>query len=321
MVQDTERRFNALANRMKPKLKKAFIDAVRDIANTSRFNDLVRALERGDIELVVRLLGIEQEFYKPFENLLVDVFSEGGKYAVESLPKNDPATGDRFVIRFGIQDPVAQEWLRQKSSRLIVEITESQREAVREVAARGMSRGDNPQKTAIDIVGRYDRATGRRSGGIVGLTSRDALAVDRLRSRLLEEGKTASQAEKAAARYASKLLRLRGERIARTETIAALNAGRMDAMRQAVQSGKLDAQSITKIWIATKDGRTRDAHLLLNGKEARFNEPFQSPLTGSLMDYPGDNARGARGEDIINCRCSFRFKVDYIGAQRRREGL
>ena len=311
MARDTELRFNALLNQLKPKVRQSFIDAVRDIASTARFNDLVRALERGNVDEAMRILNISNEFYKPLENALVDVFMSGGNYAVDSLPQRNPETGAQIIVRFGVQSESAQEWLRRQSSRLIVEITESQRAAARHILTDGLSRGDNPRKTAIELVGKFDPSTGRRTGGTIGLTSREAAAVQKRRLDLINDGKTATQADKLAGRYASKLLKLRGERIARTETMAALNAGRMEAMRQAISAGQIRADAVTKIWMSARDARTRDAHRMLDGSVADLDKPFQSPLTGSFMAYPGDTSYGARGEDVINCRCTFRFKTDY----------
>lgn len=315
-MRDTPARFNALVNRLKPKLRKAFWNAVNDIAQTSDFTALVRALERGDVDEALRALRIDDALYRPLENALVEIYRDGGGYAVDGLPKINPATGQQLIIRFGIQSPRAQRWLADESSRLIADITESQRQAARETMVGGLSEGRSPRSTALDLVGRYNPATRQRTGGTVGLGSRETRAVENYRARLREEGRAEDQVERMTRRYSSKLLRLRGERIARTETIAALNAGRMEAMRQAIDDGEIKADAVTKVWKATKDGRTRDAHAILDGREAGFDEPFQS-ITGALLGYPGDTSLGASGRDVIQCRCTFQMRVDY-GANLRR---
>lgn len=309
-MRDTPARFNALVNRLKPKIRKAFLKAVNDISNAADLELIIRSLERGDVDSALQALRIGPEFYRPLENALVELYGEGGGYAVESLPQANPETGQRLIIRFGIQNPRAQRWLADESSRLIADITESQRQAARETMVGGLSEGRNPRSTALDLVGRYNPATRQRTGGTVGLGSRETRAVENYRTRLREEGRAEDQVERMTRRYSSKLLRLRGERIARTETIAALNAGRMEAMRQAIDDGEIRADAVTKVWKATKDTRTRDAHAILDGRKAGFDEPFQS-ITGALLGYPGDTSLGASGRDVIQCRCTMSFRVDY----------
>ncbi|MBV6657197.1 MAG: head morphogenesis protein [Devosiaceae bacterium] len=309
-MRDTHVRFNALLNRLRPKLRTAFLAAVQDIANSTDLAQLVTALERGDVDGALRVLQIGPEFYRPLENALVEVYGSGGNYAVESLPKRNPETGQRLVIRFGLQNPRAQRWLSEESSRLITEIVQSQRAAARETLRAGLARGRAPRATALDLVGRVSKTTRRRTGGTIGLTERDAQTVLRYRSQLEAEGRPADQVDRMVTKRENRLLRQRGERIARTETMAALNAGRMEAMRQAVDDGKLRADAITKRWRATKDSRVRDAHVLLDGQSVGFDEPFRS-ITGALLQHPGDTSMGASGRDIINCRCTFRFVVNY----------
>ena len=298
---------------MKPSLRKAFLNAINDITQAADFDMLVRALENGDVDGAVRALRIGPEFYRPLENAIVDVYVKGGDYAVDTLPSTNPITDTQMVIRFGIQSLRAQNWLREQSSRLIAEITESQREAVRERLASGLSEGRNPRSVALDVVGRYNPKTKVRSGGVVGLGSRDAKAVDNYRRKLLEEGRDGDQVDRMAKRYASKLLRLRGERIARTETIAALNAGRFEAMEQAIEDGEIAEDAIKKEWSTSRDGRERKSHSVLHRSKVRFREAFQT-INGSMLNFPGDRSLGALAKDLINCRCTFKFIVDWTKA-------
>lgn len=202
-----------------------------------------------------------------------------------------------------------------------------------------MQAGDNPRATALQIVGRINRATGRREGGILGLTSGQARYVanartelsdpagmadylkrglrdkryDRLVMRAIRDGKPLSQADvdRIAGRYADRLLKFRGDVIARTETIASTHAAQREAMQQLIDTGRVNANQVRKVWKATGDGRTRDSHLMLHGESVRFDEPFRSPATGALMMHPGDTSMGAKGEDTIQCRCWMENRIDY----------
>lgn len=88
-------------------------------------------------------------------------------------------------------------------------------------------------------------------------------------------------------------------RNARTATTGAENAGRLDSMNRAIGLGV----RLKKMWLATRDQRTRDSHVLLDGELREVDEKFSN---GCM--YPGD-PHGAPGE-VYNCRCAMRSKVD-----------
>lgn len=219
---------------------------------------------------------------------------------------------------------------------------------MRLVLDAGMTEGRNPRATALDIVGRLNRATGMREGGILGLNAAQTDAVIRARAELLSgdpamlrnylararrdkrfdrlvmkairEGRPMGRADVDAitGRYKDRLLQLRGETIARTETLASLNAGKEEGIRQLIDSGKVQRSAVKKVWRATGDDRTRDSHMALNGEEVGIDTAFTSPLTGAQMMYPHDTSRGAPASETIGCRCFYEIKVDYFAPFRGR---
>jgi len=87
--------------------------------------------------------------------------------------------------------------------------------------------------------------------------------------------------------------------VARTETLAAVNAG-------VYRSAQLEAQergdpAPFKQWIATADPRTRDTHREADKQRTLLSEPFRVGAASLL--FPGDPT-GPAGE-VINCRCSM----------------
>jgi Phage Mu protein F like protein len=217
---------------------------------------------------------------------------------------------------------------------------------VRAALDAGMAEGRNPRATALDIAGRLNRATGRREGGILGLNSGQTDAVIRARAELLSgdptqprnyltrarrdkrfdrlvmqairDGKPVAKADvdRITGRYKDRLLQLRGETIARTETLASLNAGKQEGIRQLIDSGKVPASAVKKRWRATGDDRTRDSHLALNDVEVGLDEVFVSPLTGAQMLHPHDTSRGAPASETIGCRCFMEIRIDYFAQFR-----
>ncbi len=97
----------------------------------------------------------------------------------------------------------------------------------------------------------------------------------------------------------------RAERVARTETAAAMNAG--------ARHGMLVAGVVRQKWIAIQDGRGRHGHV--DGMVVDIGKPFVFerfrvekgvPVgTGIFVEllHPGDPT--AEAEDIINCRCTI----------------
>lgn len=87
-------------------------------------------------------------------------------------------------------------------------------------------------------------------------------------------------------------------RTARTAVTGAQNAGRMDSYAAAQKMGV----NVRKRWVATKDGRTRHAHGMVDGQTIEWDKPFN--VDGYDMMYPGD--MGAPGYLVYNCRCTMR---------------
>lgn len=91
----------------------------------------------------------------------------------------------------------------------------------------------------------------------------------------------------------------RARTVARTETIAAVNAG-------VFRSAQLEAEdrgdpAPFKQWIATDDQRTRPTHDAADKQRTLLSEPFR--VGGASLAFPGD-PRGPAAE-VINCRCTM----------------
>lgn len=87
-------------------------------------------------------------------------------------------------------------------------------------------------------------------------------------------------------------------RNARTAVTGAQNAGRQESYNRAKEMGL----PLRKRWIATKDGRTRHEHALLDGQTVPLDKPFQ--IDGHKLMFPGDPTGLARL--VWNCRCTMR---------------
>jgi hypothetical protein len=104
--------------------------------------------------------------------------------------------------------------------------------------------------------------------------------------------------------------------IARTETIGALNAGRLESFRAV---GQIEDIPLEKFWLATDDTRTRPDHVLAEGQRVPVGSPFI--VGGAELQFPGDPTGPAN--QTIQCRCTMLLvepdeNVDLSNRQFRR---
>jgi Phage Mu protein F like protein len=87
--------------------------------------------------------------------------------------------------------------------------------------------------------------------------------------------------------------------VARTESLAAVNAGAYaGALRDAERRGD---PAPFKVWLSTMDPRTRPTHREADGQRTLLSSPFI--VGGAQLQFPGD-PRGP-AQEVINCRCTL----------------
>lgn len=336
-------KIDRLAEHWTPSLRDAFLSSIADITDTVVLSDFIDAIVAGDPERAIRVLGLDDTAMRALSSGVEDAFEAGAMTTMSDFPASviGSAGGTRAIFRFDVRNSRAEAWLRDHSSSLVTRIMDEQRTLVRVALNSGLKAGTNPRVTALDIVGRMDPVLGQRVGGIIGLSGPQSTAISNMRrelasgdpdqmsnyfnrerrdkrfdgtvQRAIDNGTAVDNTtiSKLAGRYSDNLLDLRGETIARTETISALNQAQDETFQQAVENGSIQQSAVQREWDATHDGRTREAHAEMDGQKRGLNDPFLSP-TGAQMMYPGDASLGAEGEDIINCRCRVKFNVDYF---------
>lgn len=182
-------------------------------------------------------------------------------------------------------NPLSVKWAEDKSSELVVAISDSSRLAIRQTVARALEQGLRADAMTDNIK------------QAVGLLEREEAAVERRRLLLLEQGFSEAKAKVGADKYAEELLTKRAMRIARTETIAAQNRGLLDKWKLADEAGELPA--VERVWVAPpiSDNPNRPCPICieLDGKTAKLNEPFESAVLGGTVDMPPSHP---------NCRCT-----------------
>jgi SPP1 gp7 family putative phage head morphogenesis protein len=86
----------------------------------------------------------------------------------------------------------------------------------------------------------------------------------------------------------------RAERIARTETTAALNLGYEESLRAVGVKRKM--------WVTAHDERVRESHQQMEGEIVDLDDYFVLP-SGTRLRFPCDPE--GQPDEVINCRCTI----------------
>lgn len=229
---------------------------------------------------------------------------------------------NKASISTGFGPPSADvlEEMLQNTLDNIEQLTQDEQDQVLEILSNAVSTGQSPIKTARELA------------DVIGLTDYQQGIVDSYRS-LLED--TSSQAltralrdrrfdgtlqnaidqndvldqdqiDSMVERYRERLLDMRAETIARTESLKVTEQVRADSMADVADQAGIDTGLIVKQWSATNDNRTRDTHAALDGQARLMDDPFDSE-SGAQLDHPGDGS--APPEEVINCRCTTAYHI------------
>ncbi len=320
-----------------PQIRAAFLAAVQDVVDNVILKQVIDAIQSGDVEAAFRALGFSDAAMRPLTAAIEHAFEQGGIMMGRTFPKFLNTPGARVVFRFDIRNSRAEAWLRDHSSSLVTHIADETRLNVRNVLTVGMQDGRNPRNVALDIIGRIDPATGKRAGGIVGLSNNQEFWVRSARRKLVDldngyfklelrdkrfdptvarairddKPLDADTLDKLVMRYKDNALKHRGDMIARTEAIHSLNRSEWEATKQAVEMGAVKESAVQREWDDVGDTRVRWSHKRMNKQTVGLDEPFVSP-SGAKMMHPGDTSLGAPGAEVIACRCRVRSKIDWL---------
>jgi hypothetical protein len=331
----TKETIASLLDEWEPKIRQAFLSSVDEIRSKAEIGRIADMLERGDIHAALRAVHLDPAAFKDLDGAISGSFNAGGSATAGNLPILRDAGGGLVIVRFDGRNIEAENILRTQSSNLVTNIIEDQRTMLRNTLTSGMEAGSNPRTVALDIVGRYNRLTGQREGGFIGLTAaqqqtvaklsagllsgdeqalRDYLTLarrdkrfDRAVLKALEEGKPLDKPtiDRIVSRYKDGLLKLRGETIGRTEALSSLHNAQNEAIRQAILSGAVKPEQVRRIWRSAADDRVRESHRFMNGQSVGLYERFPNGLL-----YPGEP--GAPASEVINCRCNLDIRIDFL---------
>lgn len=300
-----------VADRLEPRVRKAFLDAVATAGSAITLKDLAEAVQSGDMSKIIALLngafaGALQGVgltagVASLRDAVQATFAAAAQAAIKDLPARVSTS-----LSFNLIDQRAVDWLNRYTFDQVQQITADMRQTIQQTVLRAFREGGHP----------YEQA--RTIRGAIGLTARQEMAVANYR-RALEEGRLSETLERAlrdgrydrgvlsairngrtldqeridrmVQRYRERYLQYRAQTIARTESIRAANQGRMESWRQAREQGLIgdDAQ---REWIVSGDERTCAVCNDLDGETRGLDEEFAPGIMQPPDPHP-------------DCRCSL----------------
>jgi len=326
---------------MEPNVRRAFQASIDNLTSELKLSEVTKALRGEDVEAALRALHIDAAAFTPYRTAITAAYNGGGDIAAKKIPKLPDSQGNLVVVRFDVSNRRAERQLADIAGNRITLVTQDTIQAARAIVLDGYSKGMGPASIALDLAGRVDVRTGRRMGGVLGMSEPQAKAALNLRNRLLsgdpsemrkvlgmelrdkrfdasivaaiKAGKKLSIADvnRMYGRYVDASILLRSNNVARTETGRAVHAAAHEAFRQGIDKTNYSDVDISRTWRATRDKRTRHSHEEMDGQTVYgLNSPFMTP-SGQKLLHPLDPSLGAGPEEIINCRCDEEIDIDF----------
>lgn len=290
MTKDNTIALHRLADRLRPTLRRQFLAVIEYLRGQAVLDDLEVAAARGATNAVVAVIPWETlpDAFTPIKATLRSALQASGELAARDL-----STTLQIDLRFDLSSPTAVEAAEQQAAALISGVTETTRQAIRQLVMRQLADGVDPRALAREI-----QAT-------IGLTPQQEAAVARLQTRLAEQGVSEADSGRQVARYREVLLERRAEVIAQHELMTAANAGHQEAWNQAVAAGNLNPTQWYKIWTVTDDDKLCPICAAVPKADANQQVPVAGAFTtsdGQLLAYPPAH---------VGCRCvvSIRLKI------------
>ncbi|PCI03450.1 MAG: head morphogenesis protein [Hyphomicrobiales bacterium] len=330
-----------LIDALEPSVAKAFRESIDDIRDKIVLIQVVKALEKRDIDAALKALNIENAAFKPLSKAIAEAFDAGGSLTAKTMKKLKDRSGAEVVLRFDVENPRANKLIKEHSGKLITQITEDALESSRFVISEGYKAGKGPKSIALDLAGRKDRVSGKRVGGKIGLSEPQTKHVANMRSRLssgtpsemrkvlgiklrykrfdrtllkhIEAGTKLSDADvnRMVGRYSDNAIMHRSKMIARTETGTAVMESKYESFNQGLDKTGYTEDAVTRVWRTAGGPDVRHTHAAMDGQTVKgMKTPFVSP-SGARLLYPFDTSLGAGPSETVSCKCDMEINIDF----------
>jgi len=312
-----EKQFRRILNRQERRIRRVFTLALEEYKDNLNLSQIIRSLEAGNIpQALVEVETVARTVTSASQQAFIST--------AQAITASIPTT----QIAFNVVNDQAVSVLRTNDLRFVRNFTEQQIAATRLALTEGVREGLGPRALARsfrDSIGLTEKGEAsvrnyrrllQRIGqdDIPKKIQRESLSralrdrrSDSLLRRLVREEKslTAAEIDRMVGLYRDRAIKHRALTIARTEALSSVHQGQENAIREAIQNGKLNHETLVSEWLTRVDGREREWHEALNGVMVPYGTAFENEK--GLIMHPGD--RSASAENIINCRCVRTIRI------------
>ncbi len=183
-------------------------------------------------------------------------------------------------------NPAIGQFIRLKALSRVVDMSNKEKERIREILTEGLESGANPSSMVDEIA------------DTVGLTAKQTARVSRKIQAAIEAGMSRDGARALRQQTADRTRLQRARAIARTESNEALVTGIQETWRQAAEQG-LTPPETKKQWLAMpfEPGRSSEICQDLDGQTVGLNDTFSTTA--------GAGFTGAGPPAHVNCRSTL----------------
>lgn len=264
-----------IADRYALRMRRLFLTAIA--SSSQRLRGLAAQWAKGPAHIfdAIPWRLIELDWLQGFSTALLDTLwaAASAQTRALSVEKQREPIG---TLGFSLDktNPRALRWAEEHAAELVVDLSESSKQAVRQLIVDMYAQGISPDEAV------------RRLRQHLGLDARSSQALENFRQRFERENAQRTVDRKPLIprerisdqvdRYAARLLRHRAELIVRTESIRASAQGQQELWNQATEQGFLRPAETRRAWILTPDERLCPIcePMASNDKLVGLDQPF-----------------------------------------------
>ena len=265
-----------LSEQLEGDFRREFFDEIATYANNSAIKKLLNDIDSGKFTATSSVsVALEKVVFAS------DRLDAIARKAMGKSARISAKTTTGFELKFNVINPEVVATARTMSINLSTTLNKATRETLRKIIQDAVEGNLTTLQAA------------RKIRNHVGLIPAHSDAVDRYYDTLIQSGMKSKLAQKQADAYAQRLLKYRGETIARTEIARAVGEGQTAMWKQMVQEGYLPVDA-KRVWITALDERTCKICEPMNGVETDIYGSWNTP--NGFVQYPQDTHP--------NCRCT-----------------
>ncbi len=325
-IQSPDDEARAQAERAEGRVAEAIRSALRAVRDAVTVEAIRQALSVSFYRAIFLLpdrAALEADLKLAFDDL-AELHDQAARAAADDITAALREIGSLETVAYDRLDPGAVAALQGYRDELIADLTGTMQDAIAQVLTSGVTAGVPQEQLAQDIartvgltpqqaqaVANYRRAILAGDASALDRTLRDRRYDATLQRAIAGEYVEPERVSAMVRRYAHRMLDFRAQTIARTETLRAVNRGRLEAYRQAITAGKLDPVDVRRRWLTAHDELVCPVCRsipLLNARGIALDAVYLS--ADGPIDAPPVHPR---------CRCTEEFEIRALAQEQEQE--